>query len=252
MTNSKLILFFKEESSFTQFERIRYIYDITNNLDLDLLFDLKSEYTMYLLALKTKTQIQIEENSIEIDYDKFKSSKSNIYQYIAAHLQDYNAPSLEFVKENMLAFLEQLDDLIKRKLSDLPKNSRHKNNLSYQQHVEDWPKELDSYAHIGGDELENIKINELVDLSDSSLVEKIIYLEKLGVIEFLRSQNPFNTSVNRIANVFSAITGSKSTSIQPLLNALLNDVNNSKNPLLSTKNVKAVEANLMKIGFVLK
>lgn len=78
MSDSKLIKFFKEESSYTQFERIRFIYDVTNNLDLDLLFDLKEEYTLYLLALKTKTQIQIKENTLEIDYDKYKSYRSNM------------------------------------------------------------------------------------------------------------------------------------------------------------------------------
>jgi hypothetical protein len=253
MSDSKLIKFFKEESSYTQFERIRFIYDVTNNLDLDLLFDLKEEYTLYLLALKTKTQIQIEENTLEIDYDKLKSSRSNVYQYIVAHLQDYNAPSLEFVAETVLAFLEQLNDLIHRKLSDLPKNSRHKNNLNYKQFVEEIPKELDYYSHVGGEDEGKSNWDELIDLSDTSLIEKVIYLEKLGIIEFLRGQRPFSTSANSVANVFSAITGAKPTSLQPIINPLINkDYYNKNYPLNSKKTVMSVENKLMSLGYEIK
>jgi hypothetical protein len=255
MKESKLITFFKEASSYTKFERIKYIYELTNNLDLDLLFDLKDEFIMFGLALKTKAQFQEDKNFITpiLTKEDFKfENRNNIFTYMKIHLKDYEAESHDFVKEEFNSFIEEIDDLIKRKLSDLPKNSRHKNNLNYEQFVEIEPDDIDVYAHLGGDEFENNNIYELIDLSDTSLVEKIIYLEKLGIIEFLRGQKPFNTSVNSIANVFSAITGAKSTSIQPLLNPLINrDFYNKNNPMNSTKTVYSVDNKLGNLGFQL-
>jgi hypothetical protein len=254
MSESKLITFFKEASSYTSFERIKQIYEFTNDLDLDLLFDFKREYTRFGLALKTKVQIQIEQNLININFNDFKYNKKNkIYQYIVTHLQEEETRPIDIVIEEIIAFIEVIDDLIKRKLSDLPKNSRHKNNLNYQAFVEQEPDELDFYVHIGGEDEGKSNWDELIDLSDTSLIEKVIYLEKLGIIEFLRGQRPFSTSANSVANVFSAITGAKPTSLQPIINPLINkDYYNKNYPLNSKKTVISVENKLMSLGYEIK
>ncbi len=89
-----------------------------------------------------------------------------------------------------------------------------------------------------------------IDLSDATATEKIIYLQKLGVIDFLRKQQPFNTSVNSLATILSAITGEKSVTLQPMLNPMLSKkVVDKNNPMNSTKTVEKVESQLINIGF---
>ena len=89
-----------------------------------------------------------------------------------------------------------------------------------------------------------------IDLSDSSTIEKIIYLHKLGVINLLRRKQPFNTSVNSLATVLSAITGAGTTTIQSYLNPMLsNNVDNKNNPLNSERPVNKVQKQLNDIGF---
>jgi hypothetical protein len=94
---------------------------------------------------------------------------------------------------------------------------------------------------------------EAIDLSDTTATEKIIYLHKLGVIDFLRKQEPFNYSINSLATVLSAVTGEKSVTIQPMLNPMLSEFNDQKNnPLKSKRPVSKVEQQLIKIGSKLK
>lgn len=89
-----------------------------------------------------------------------------------------------------------------------------------------------------------------IDLSDTKAIDKILYLHKIGVIDFLRGQQPFNTSVNSLASVLSAITGEKSGTLQPMLNPMLSKkVDDTNNPLNSKKAVERVEKQLINIGF---
>jgi hypothetical protein len=91
---------------------------------------------------------------------------------------------------------------------------------------------------------------EAIDLSDTKAIDKILYLQKLGVIDFLKGQQPFNTSVNSLASVLSAITGEKSGSLQPMLNPILSKkVDDKNNPLNSKNAVARVEKQLINIGF---
>ena len=69
-------------------------------------------------------------------------------------------------------------------------------------------------------------------------------------IDFLRKQQPFNTSVNSLATILSAITGEKSVTLQPMLNPMLSKkVVDKNNPMNSTKTVEKVESQLINIGF---
>jgi hypothetical protein len=89
-----------------------------------------------------------------------------------------------------------------------------------------------------------------IDLSDTTATEKIIYLQKLGVIDFLRTKQPFQSSTNSLAIVLSAITGEKLETIQPMLNPIVSkEAGQKNNPLNSKKAVPKVEQQLIKIGF---
>ncbi|WP_123947500.1 hypothetical protein [Flavobacterium reichenbachii] len=63
-------------------------------------------------------------------------------------------------------------------------------------------------------------------------------------------QEPFNTSVNSMATVLSAIIGAKATTVQSMINPMLNDdVSGKNNPMNSLKAVNVVDIKLAKIGF---
>lgn len=90
----------------------------------------------------------------------------------------------------------------------------------------------------------------ILDLSDSKGTEKIIMLKQLGVLDFLNSKEPFNTSINSLASAISGITGEKQTSVYPMINPILNPTNKQKNnPLNTKKTVNKVNQKLISIGF---
>jgi hypothetical protein len=274
MSESKLITFFKEASSYTEFEIRKKIYELTNNLDVDLIYDLHTEYERFCFSLKLKNKLDNEpDNQYENELrDKLKieleKEVQNIKEIkrIERLIELFNRRKIyisKYLKDNSLVIgknaivdeaniSEIIKDLMVRKMSDLPKNSRHKNNTRYDFTNWAFEDEYDEYSH--HDDLANSEVDvELLDLSDTSLIEKVVYLEKLGVIEFLRGQRPFSTSANSVANVLSAITGAKPTSLQPIINPLINkDYYNKNYPLNSKKTVISVEGKLTSLGYEIK
>jgi hypothetical protein len=100
--------------------------------------------------------------------------------------------------------------------------------------------------------LVKIQLNEpeAIDLSDTKAIDKILYLHKLGVIDFLYTKKPFNTSTTKLASILSAITGEKPGTLQPMLNPMRSKgVDNSNNPLNSKTAVNRVESRLITIDF---
>lgn len=93
--------------------------------------------------------------------------------------------------------------------------------------------------------------NELnYDLSKSKATEKIIFLKELGILDNLRTIQPFATTINSLATILSAITGEQTTTLQPYLNSLYGKgIDTNKNPYNSEKTVKKVQDQLIKIGF---
>lgn len=89
-----------------------------------------------------------------------------------------------------------------------------------------------------------------IDLSNTSGVEKMIYLYKLGVIDFLIKKQPFNASINSLAEALSAVMGEKTSTIQSYLNPMFNKGTAQRNnPLTKEKPVARVEKQLIQIGF---
>ena len=93
-----------------------------------------------------------------------------------------------------------------------------------------------------------IKEDILVDYDQSSLTEKIIAFNEAGVLDFLVDKEPFNLSVNSLAEYLSLCLGEKTTSIQSYLNALLNNSDQTKSPYNSPKTVEKVKQKLIQIG----
>lgn len=89
-----------------------------------------------------------------------------------------------------------------------------------------------------------------IDLSDSKAVEKIIYLNELGIIDFLRTKTQAGISNGGLASVLSGITGIKVETIKPSLNRLsINDILDNKHPYYTQKTVEKVKTSLIKLGF---
>lgn len=89
---------------------------------------------------------------------------------------------------------------------------------------------------------------ELIDLSNSTLSDKIIYLELLGIIDFIRSKYKYGASNNKIASVLSGLTGEKAQSIQSAINPMNNpDVSQKNNPFSSERSVQKVKLKLIEL-----
>ena len=251
--NSELTTFFKDVNNITSFERRKKIYELTNNLDLDLLLDLKYEYRRFIFD---KFQAYRNKNGLEfiVKMDK------DIVDII---LDNNDYTSIDDIKKEAFHFKDDINELLKRKIAlDFNKpRFRTKNKLKFFLKHEikvtdediiiddgDFNEDVLEIAFV-----EPVNKEEILDLSDTTITAKIVYLEKLGVISFLRKHQPFSTSINSIASVLSAITGAKPTSIQPMLNPMLGkDIDSKNNPLNSTKTVNTVENRLLDIGFDIK
>jgi hypothetical protein len=261
MIDSELISFFKGVNTITSFERRRKIYELTNNLDIDLLFDLKREYHLYysykIYEIKKGNNLNVKDDDLKSRID----SNADLNKNIDAFLRDNEYSKIQDVVDETAEFMEDLNELIKRKIKSTSSKPRIKTDVLYKMFIENEFMEVD-YHHDEdfNDEIfgvERVGVGqsqeELIDLSNTSITGKIIYLEKLGVIDYLRSQQPFSTSVMSMATVLSAVTGANPTTIQPLLNPLLSkDVVNKNNPLNSVKTVNIIENKLLSIGFKCK
>lgn len=92
-----------------------------------------------------------------------------------------------------------------------------------------------------------------IDLSESNAVQKIIYLNELGIIDLLRKEPCFKLSVNNLANIITAITGENLTTIQPYLNAMINNTGaENTNPYKTKSTIEKVKTQLIRLGFTLK
>ena len=91
----------------------------------------------------------------------------------------------------------------------------------------------------------------LLNLSSTSAQAKLIYLNELGIIDFLREKKPFKTSVNKLATVLSAITDERASTLQPALNSMLSTYTNApeKSPYHSKKTAPKIQKHLIEIGF---
>lgn len=243
MTESELNDFFENFEYELQFIRTKKIYELTNNLDLHLLKVLRGEFRRHFLkkALQivkdVDTGIVIEDDSkyhvgtnfIQL-YNSERNDKISVtnddLDNIIASLSEKAFDLAEIIYEGMADFIYEIDELI-----------RYKTNQT---------KSYDSTHNEKNTENED----KLIDYSESNHTSKIIFLEKLGVIEYLRKKAPFNNSTNSLANALSGVTGVNPTTIQPMLNAMISRGTSDKNnPLKSTKTVNVVLNKLSNIGY---
>ena len=91
---------------------------------------------------------------------------------------------------------------------------------------------------------------EPLDLSDTTTVEKIIYLNELGIIDFLRTKTKTGISNNGLASTLSGITGSKAETIKPSINRIANnDTDDQRHPYYNKIKVDKIKKILTQLGF---
>lgn len=117
--------------------------------------------------------------------------------------------------------------------------------LEYKLHQLDESEKLERV-----DEFQQNQEDSILDYSKSTGTEKIIYLKKLGVLDFLKNKEPFNTSKNALATALSGMIGVPAGTIQSYINPINNpSVSQSNNPLNKASKVNKVITKLSDIGF---
>lgn len=234
MTEKELKLFFDEYNTISILIRNKKIFELTNGFDVYLLKLLKNEFSIHYLQKAYNYYLEIE-GLKDVDLpEEFNNIHHNAHLMMSNYLENKNEKVLteimdfyvgqtelqmiSIIFEEQADFIYEIDEIIRHK--------EHKN--------ESTPSAE----------------SELIDYSDETLVSKVIFLHSIGVIDELRKQKPFNTSINSLASVLSAVTGGKPTSIQPMLNAMLNtNISPKNNPLNSKNTVNIVRKKLSNLGF---
>lgn len=99
-------------------------------------------------------------------------------------------------------------------------------------------------------DLSDIPKESLTDLSDSTFSEKIIYVESLGVIDYLKTRAELGFSIKNIASLLSGITGENPDSIQSAINPINNKQAKQKNnPMKNSKKVSKIHGKIIEKGF---
>ena len=93
-----------------------------------------------------------------------------------------------------------------------------------------------------------------IDLSDNNAKEKLIFMNELGVIEYLRANyRKANLSNNKLAQLLSSFTGVKPATMQSYLNPILNSeerIDQHNNPYNNTERVNKIRS-ILKTDFYL-
>lgn len=171
-------------------------------------------------------------DALEIDFiinDYNNLQEDEIFNYASEELKEKIKVSIRRIKEFLDETIERLGFKIDKNIND------YKATYIYSK---------DSNNRIIGNEAP-------LDLSETSAVQKIIYLEKLGILNFIRSKAKKGISNNQLATILSAITGEKSSTIQSAINPIGNtNVNQRNNPLInSSKQVEIITNKLTDYGF---
>lgn len=166
----------------------------------------------------------IAKDTKELEWDSFMAYKEELGKYEDDHEKMTSAIKTEFNSFNFkVSFL-------------LVKASK----LGYTVDVQDSIK----FNEISSDEPDHI-----IDPIKTKGTEKLIFLQELGIIDFMLNSNP-DLSLNKVAMALSAITGERH--IYPALSAMIGEKHsNTKSPYFSTKKAPIIQDQLTQWGFKL-
>ena len=195
---------------------------------------------------------------LKINQFTFNNFKSSYYSGLIEFLKEFeDNTELYYIKESE-AFNNKLIFEISDFLKNIKENNEDKEDLLQlcrnrlntigrtKEFLEQRKQELETESK----ENKTIKNVQDIDLSNSNAVEKIIYLNELGIIDFLRTKTKAGISNTALASVLSGITGIKTETIKPSLNRLSNnDTIDNKHPYYTTKTVEKIKTFIIKLGF---
>ncbi len=181
--------------------------------------------------------------------EEYKCNYTNLRDdYVKQHIDNdeinFIDSEIRLIKEDIRPIIEsQKTELEEMGIPDLRKRFIESNLSSYNKII--------SFLETRKSELEpESTLYEQLDLSDAKAVEKIIYLNELGIIDFLRAKTKAGISNNSLASILSGITGIKADTIKPSLNRLSsNDILDNKHPYYTKKTVAKIKKSLENLGF---
>ncbi|AIJ36654.1 hypothetical protein FPG101_00865 [Flavobacterium psychrophilum FPG101] len=215
---------------YSNYELTLLLKELSNNYEVDLLQSLLTDIEFYLFMEKEEKESNFTHNDIENAIQKLKENNAEIPYYKREKIGELTARQKENRKkaeEKGLSFNPIID----------------KEQLLY-------PFEfynIYTFKNLIKSKLKPQQPEpEPIDLSNTSAVEKIIYLNELGIIDFLRTKPEFMGSTNLMATVLSAITGENLNTLQPILNPMTNEsIAQRNNPYKSQKTVNKVRQTLI-------
>jgi len=175
-------------------------------------------------------RIQLNENLI---YQKFREEGKTDIE-ITEHLINLYKKMVKFsIRDGELAY-EDMDEMDIHNISRIQELTSKKERFEAQKTLKEKVDEISNYEH---------------DFVEESLVSKMIFLNELGILEYLRKIPKKGVSDNAIAFVLSKIIGEKQRSIQPLLKPILFNSDDRKNPYKNVENVESIREILSRKGF---
>jgi hypothetical protein len=233
--------FFKDLPNLSNLEIQRQIYKYSNNLDFNLLVTLQDDFVTYFQedVCKSEEYVKI----IKKDESKLIKNLEERGEYVPRFIEiEYQGIDDNLIFRTKLSIKLSRDNLNIEDYNELI-TIMYNFYDPFMSIVESYNKKLQKIQKIDDDKFD-------IEVSDSKAIDKILYLHKLGIIDFLRGQQPFISVPDKVSQVLSVITGINIDSIRPMVRPMVNnDLSNSKNPLNSKKAVDRVEKQLINIGF---
>lgn len=234
-----------------------------------LFFDLLKELTDFLSPITTEKDLEyVRKNKNKIFEIEDKLNKSDIKRYFMLFNQIQNRDDrLPFLK-NIHSFLKELktfwglryNDEVFAKARDFNVfwNESEFRNTIYR--VTYNIKELDTFLSKLINELEDSKSERVEskisietpenDFSNNEDKEKLIILEKLKIIDYIKSIQTKPETISHTAEILSAITGINSTTLYTYLRPMLNanrDDNDKNSPYKNRDNVLNANKTIQKL-----
>ena len=198
----------------------------------------------------------IKEEIFYLSHEVFLASKSEnaywSYCSTETYFENYNNRYNESLK-NDFNEIHNESEFVESEITTLKNLEKHFGNTNYHPDLMYPIRKKIKLLEYKLETLNPTGTEILIDYSNSSCVEKIIFLHQVGVLDYLRKLSPFNLSTNKLAEYLSSITGEKAITLQSNINPIFNSTTSQKNNPLNTKStVKKVLNKLAIMGFSVK
>lgn len=248
-TNTKFIKYLNQLHN--NYKIIEHIFQINNTILLIINFSYKE--LNYKLKKYESTKIAIYENAInEIKSGinkEIRTLEKNIKDYnlnefyieainiIKKYPSEYNYDELELIIQTLHKIRDNFTDIIEfidEKIQDEKINLlRYSNNTNTNQKIEN---EIPEY-----------------DFSDNEDKVKLIILEKLGVIDYIKSIQQKPATISHTAEILSTFTGIKSKSLYTYLRPMIcpvRDDNDKNSPYYNAENLPKANRQILKLKII--